>query len=155
MKQIKLRKYFKFLSTLGPLGYLPASGTFGSIVGFIAVYFLFNFIKNIFYRSLIILFLSLFCFYIIRKSYSYFFRADPREIIIDEFAGSFFVFYNLNFDFYNIIWGFIIFRFLDISKLFGISYLERKFSGAFAIIIDDIAAGILTCIVLNLYNFLF
>jgi len=45
--------------------------------------------------------------------------------------------------------SFIIFRFFDITKLYPINKLEQM-SGGFGIMMDDIAAGLLTAISINL-----
>ena len=56
----------------------------------------------------------------------------------------------------NFVWfmvGFLVFRYLDIFKPFGIRKIE-KFSGGFGIMMDDVAAGLLGCATLNAINLL-
>ena len=43
----------------------------------------------------------------------------------------------------------ILFRVFDILKPFPISYLDRKFKNGFGIVIDDVAAGIATILILS------
>ena len=47
--------------------------------------------------------------------------------------------------------GFLVFRYLDIFKPFGIKKIER-IPGGLGIMMDDIVAGIFGCIILNLIN---
>ena len=45
--------------------------------------------------------------------------------------------------------GFVIFRLLDILKPFPIGWLERRVKGGAGIVADDVAAGVLTNILLQ------
>jgi len=50
--------------------------------------------------------------------------------------------------------GFIIFRVLDIFKPYPIRLLEKHFSGGAGIVLDDVAAGILSNLVLRTILFI-
>lgn len=136
------KAFFKFMTTLGPLGYLPAPGTIGSLFSIIAVYYLNN---NIY----AIILLSILALLIIDKAYYYYSHEDPSEIILDEFIGCLIAFYGLPLNINIIILCFLIFRFLDITKILGISRSEKFFNGAWAILIDDIIAGIITNVIMR------
>lgn len=131
----------KNISTLGPLGYFVAPGTWGSLAGLIFGFFLNYYFTK--YNFLIVILTSITSLIIINKSYKLFGQNDPQEINLDEFIGMQFALLNLKINFVNYLVSFVIFRFLDITKILGIKYLE-KLPGAWAIIIDDIAAGIIT-----------
>jgi phosphatidylglycerophosphatase A len=49
-----------------------------------------------------------------------------------------------------VILGFIFFRILDIFKPFPISWLDLKVSGGLGIVADDIAAGVISNIILRI-----
>jgi hypothetical protein len=69
-------------------------------------------------------------------------KQDPSEIVLDEVAGCLITFCTLPLTPMTIIIGFILFRFFDIVKPFFIKQCENL-PGAFGIIADDIAAGVI------------
>ena len=69
---------------------------------------------------------------------------DPGCIVIDEVAGIIVALLGLPFNFAFVTAGFVLFRFFDILKPFPIGYMERKFKGGVGIVLDDVAAGILS-----------
>lgn len=68
---------------------------------------------------------------------------DPKEIVIDEWAGLF-VTYSIagSVEPWSIILGFAFFRFFDISKVGPVGAAE-KLPGAWGIMLDDVVAGVL------------
>ena len=68
---------------------------------------------------------------------------DPRVIIIDEVAGMMVALAALpvNWKVYGA--GFLLFRFLDITKPLGLRRVERL-PGSWGIMLDDLLAGLLT-----------
>ncbi|MCD6366125.1 MAG: phosphatidylglycerophosphatase A, partial [Bacteroidales bacterium] len=50
--------------------------------------------------------------------------------------------------------GFLIFRFFDILKPFPIRLIEKKIPGGAGIVLDDVAAGIFSNIVLRISIFI-
>jgi len=82
---------------------------------------------------------------------------DHKAIVWDEFVGFWitmlpaFIYVDgvSNQGGVPILWvviGFILFRFFDIIKPFPISWLDKKVSGGFGIMIDDIVAGLFAAI---------
>lgn len=143
-------RFFKHLATLGPIGYFIAPGTIASLVTIFISLFLSKLVSNAYLQLLIICLFSTFAYIVIKKCRTQFGCKDPSQIVLDEVAGCLFAFYNLPSDINIYFWAFTIFRFLDITKIFGIAHLEKKCPGAFGILIDDIAAGILTNIIIHL-----
>ncbi len=76
-------------------------------------------------------------------------RTDPSEIVIDEFVGIFFVFMYIPLTPFFIATGFVIYRIMDIFKPPPIKSLE-KLKGGWGVMLDDVLAGIYTCLVLHL-----
>lgn len=75
-------------------------------------------------------------------------RPDPQAVVIDEVAGM-----MLALCFLPVTWpvylaGFALFRFLDILKPFGLRRLERL-PGSAGIMLDDLAAGLITHLLLR------
>jgi phosphatidylglycerophosphatase A len=84
---------------------------------------------------------------------------DHKAIVWDEFVGYWItmlpllVFYpeidsTLEYPMIWIFTGFALFRFFDVLKPFPISWLDKKVSGGFGIMIDDIVAGVFSAIIL-------
>jgi phosphatidylglycerophosphatase A len=74
---------------------------------------------------------------------------DPGSIVIDEIAGMGVTFLAIPFNIYMAILGFFVFRFFDILKPFPVNYLEKRFTGGTGVVLDDVAAGIMSNLVLQ------
>lgn len=77
---------------------------------------------------------------------------DPSIVVIDEIAGQFTTFLFLApfvHDWKILLAGFILFRIFDIWKPWPISKLE-DLPGGFGIVLDDSLGGVFACIVLHL-----
>ena len=136
------------LATLGPIGYLPARGTIATLFTLFIVYFLKNF--DYLESLLFLIFCSFLIFNIVKNSLKYFKKSDPLEIVADEVLGCLITFYTIPFSKINLIIGFLLFRFFDIFKPFGIKKLE-KISGPWGILLDDIVAGLISNIFLRFF----
>ncbi len=75
---------------------------------------------------------------------------DHSGIVIDEIAGYLITMIAVPFHWKWIIAGFVLFRFFDILKPWPISWLDKKVSGGFGIMVDDVLAGIFSLICLHL-----
>lgn len=129
----------KTLATLGPLGYMPSSGTVASFVCLPIIAFLTH---NYFPFFLVIASWILVASLIIVVYAQHFFvEQDSQLIVVDEVAGIFLTFLSVSFSWPSLVIGFFLFRFFDITKCCGISYLE-KLPGAWGIVADDVVAGI-------------
>jgi phosphatidylglycerophosphatase A len=75
---------------------------------------------------------------------------DPQEIVIDEWLGMFITFSLVSTpELSHLIWGFILFRFFDITKLYPINLVE-KLPGAIGVMADDCVAGFMAAILINI-----
>ena len=147
----------EFLATVSFIGYIPfASGSFGSLVG-VAIWM---FASSWKFYPLIVLFVLIIGFF--TSDYSekkIFLRKDPSEIVIDEVSGMLvsYLFFKFMFDIRSLlilILGFAIFRFFDILKPQPIKILQRLPGGS-GVMVDDIVAGLFTCLLLNLFHYFF
>lgn len=76
-------------------------------------------------------------------------RKDPSLVIIDEVAGAYLALLGHRADPGLLVAGFILFRLFDIGKPWPVRRLERL-SGGWGIMADDLAAGIITNLLLFL-----
>ena len=79
---------------------------------------------------------------------------DPRRVVIDEWAGVLVTVAFLDNSFWWLFAGFWVFRVLDIAKPWPIRKLE-KLDGGIGIMADDVAAGIIGAIGLNVVRLIF
>lgn len=74
---------------------------------------------------------------------------DPNKVVIDEVAGqlaALLIFADVNL--WSLLAAFVLFRIFDIAKPLGIRRLEAIPNG-WGIMLDDLAAGILAAVVIN------
>jgi phosphatidylglycerophosphatase A len=79
---------------------------------------------------------------------------DPGAIVVDEFAGQWLALLAAPANPTAALAGFLLFRVFDIWKPWPVGLLERRIGGAFGVMADDLAAGVLAAAVLQftLYN---
>lgn len=73
---------------------------------------------------------------------------DSSIIVIDEVAGVWITLLASTLSPLSIVLAFVLFRVFDVLKPWPISWLDRNCSGAFGVMIDDVAAGIMAAICL-------
>lgn len=69
---------------------------------------------------------------------------DHSGIVWDEFVGYWITMIMIPVSWQSMLAGFILFRLFDIWKPFPIRWLDGNVKGGFGIMIDDVAAGLLT-----------
>ena len=79
---------------------------------------------------------------------------DPSFVVIDEIAGQLVALLFVPVTLAGTIAGIVLFRVFDIWKPFGIRRLEKLKHGV-GIMADDLAAGLLTCMILHAVNWCF
>jgi phosphatidylglycerophosphatase A len=75
---------------------------------------------------------------------------DHGGIVWDEFVGFWIAMAALPVSWISLILGFMLFRLFDILKPWPISWLDKKVSGGFGIMIDDVIAGLAAAAVIAL-----
>jgi phosphatidylglycerophosphatase A len=145
-----LRRHAVLLvATGGGIGYLPvAPGTFGSLFGLLPCWGL-SFLKTPLAAGIVLAFIGLACG-AAHAAEKYLQRKDPRHIVVDEIAGMMVTLLGLPFNPMTAVFGFIVFRVLDVLKPFPIRYAERKLPGGIGVVLDDVAAGIIGNLILRL-----
>ena len=134
-------KISKCIASLGGIGKLPASGTWGSVVALPFAWFLAGTWGLLFLvaASFILGVLT------IRPLIDGKEEKDPSFVIIDEFMGQLVVFSFIPSERITpilLIFGFLFFRLFDILKPWPASFFDRKVHNNWGVMLDDLAAGI-------------
>ncbi len=136
------------IATAGFAGRVPfAPGTFGSLIG-LPVYYIMSFLPLAIVFAGLIGFI-VFASWVAGEAEKALGDKDPGCIVIDEIAGMAVTFFALDFSWTVGIAGFVLFRFFDVLKPFPIRYLEKRYDGGFGVVIDDVAAGVISNLVLR------
>ena len=144
------KKKLLFISKLAevyPIGSAKyAPGTIASFVALIVGYlFLINF--NLFLYLLFIFIFIFFSYFLCEVHIKIHKKKDPKEIVIDEFAGQFIALLaiihtdNTLHLLLSLLLSFLLFRFFDITKIGPIKKFETL-PGGVGIMADDIIAGL-------------
>mgnify|MGYP000947227174 FL=1 len=78
---------------------------------------------------------------------------DHGGIVWDEFVGFWIAMAALPITWQSVVLGFVLFRLFDILKPWPISWLDKKVSGGFGIMIDDVIAGFAAAAVIYFLGF--
>ncbi|MCC5825794.1 phosphatidylglycerophosphatase A [Alkalimonas sp.] len=74
---------------------------------------------------------------------------DHGAIVWDEIVGLAVTMLLVPLSAWNLLLGFVLFRFFDIVKPWPIRWLDKKVAGGHGIMLDDIVAGLMACLVLH------
>lgn len=74
---------------------------------------------------------------------------DHGAIVWDEFAGLWLTLLGMQPTLLNLVLGFALFRILDIAKPWPIRVADRRVHGGLGIMLDDLLAGALACLILH------
>ncbi len=144
-----MRSLAKLLATCCYLGYIPiAPGTLGGSLLGAGIYWLFSPYKLIF--LLVTLKIIITAIWSSGKAEKEFGKKDDQRIVIDETAGMLVAMLFLpDRSLLYLGLGFVVFRVLDIVKPLGIKKLQA-IKGGWGVVADDLAAGLLTNIILRI-----
>lgn len=130
-------------------GLMPkAPGTFGTLAA-IPVYFLLKDL-SITYYIISVFILSITGVAICQYTSDKLGVHDHPGIVIDEFAGYLITMIAVPFSWLWVVIGFVLFRLFDILKPWPISWLDKKVSGGFGIMIDDVLAGVFALAIMHI-----
>lgn len=134
------------------IGYIPfASGTIGTLAALIFVLVTGVDQQGIIFTAIITTLLGVAASFRAEKLYN---KKDSGKIVIDEFSGYLVSIFFLPLTIPYLVSAFLLFRFFDILKPCPVSAAERL-PGGLGVMADDIAAGVLTCLLIHLYRMLF
>lgn len=139
----------KQIVTLGPIGWLPAAGTCGTLAAIPLLFALNKILAKISFLSDKVIYFLLFfiLLWLVQQALECFnghdqdHNDDPGSIVIDEVFGFWITLIYMPLTVPVIAIGFVYFRLFDIFKPFGIAEAEYL-PGAWGIMVDDLIAGI-------------
>ena len=140
------------LAEVYPIGnFTLAPGTLASFISTFIGFYLFKLLGLTNY--IIFLFIFILIGYLLCEIHiSVYKRKDPKEVVIDEFAGQFIAVLStissesIFITFLSLMLSFLLFRFFDITKIGPIKKLE-SLPGGIGIMADDVVAGLCAFIV--------
>ncbi len=146
-------KYFFLLFATGfGVGYSPvAPGTLGTLIAILIYYFLSE-IPPLLYEITLIGFFFL-SVWISDNAERLFGKKDDQRIVSDEIIGFLITMLWVPKTIRFIIIGFFLFRVFDILKPFPIRRLEKRLKGGFGVVLDDVAAGVYSNIILQIISY--
>ena len=147
--EFDLKQPIQFLALGFGSGLAPkAPGTFGTLAA-IPVFLLLAMLSPLFYFFMVIL-LSVVGVYICGKAAEAVNVHDHPAIVWDEFVGYFITMFMVPLSWQSVAVGFILFRLFDILKPWPISFIDKKMTGGFGIMLDDILAGAFALVIMQL-----
>jgi len=146
---VKAQKFLLSLATFFGVGKIPkAPGTWGSLAAlpFAALMML---VGPFFYMGLCLALtpLSIFAAETYEQVHG---GHDSSEIVIDEVLGMWIAIIWLPMTWQTFLIGFLLFRFFDVLKPWPISYLDRHVKGGVGVVVDDVLAGLIVNIILQI-----
>lgn len=151
--QSRLSIVCKFLASGLGLGLIPvAPGTFGSLIA-VALFYLLRYklgwSLEMFQRfSLVVAAASIPIAHVAEKAFG---GKDPGKIVIDEVAGLLFCYMFVPYSNFNLLLGFILFRILDVAKIFPARWAQDNFKGGLGVVADDLVAGLQGALILTFF----
>lgn len=138
-----MQRICKHIATLGPIGYLPAPGTCGTVASFPILYGIRTYIVQGWGidERIVLALICLGAGWCISQALPLFSEEDPSEIVIDELAGFAVTLYMMPFAWPIVFVLFVLFRVYDILKMFHVDAAQQM-PGALGVVIDDVIAGI-------------
>ncbi len=138
----------KFVTTIFGLGYSPVfPGTLAGFLAFLTYLVIIPYGFPVHFTLTILVTCLGFCFCGLAEKI--FKQKDARPIVIDDYAGVLTGLLFLPYSFKMGVAGFLVFRIMDGLKPYPIYKIEEM-PGGKAVMLDDIAAGIYTNIVLQI-----
>jgi phosphatidylglycerophosphatase A len=136
-----------WIATAGPAGYAPvAPGTFGSAVG-VGIYFLIATLP-LSSQVWVAVILTIIGVWASSIASAHFNRADPSQVVVDEVAGQVVTLVGLGRGWTTLLFGFLVFRALDIIKPWPANRFE-KLHGGIGIVADDVMAALYGQVILR------
>lgn len=144
-----MHRIWYLIATFGGIGRLPkAPGTWGTLAALPVVFLCMQLnILSYMVITFLLLMLGIFASDALgrhRESH------DDGDIVIDEVVGILITMTWLPITWQSFVFSFFLFRLLDIWKPFPIKFLDKRIKGGLGVMLDDVAAGILANVLLQL-----
>jgi len=76
---------------------------------------------------------------------------DSGRIVIDEVMGYLITMTAVPLSWQGVAAGFVLFRFFDITKIPPARFFDRRMKNGYGVVLDDVVAGIYSCIALHIF----
>ncbi len=126
----------------------PAPGTWGSLLGLVIWWFLLR-EQALWVQGLAVVMVTALGTFTTAKVIERFEVQDPAEVVVDEVAGLWIALLAAPVSWQAALLGFVLFRFFDIFKPWPVSWADTNVKGAWGVMLDDILAGGLALVVLQ------
>lgn len=147
--KFNLKDPVQFLALGFGSGLAPkAPGTFGTLAA-VPCFLLMSGLTPLIYAA-IVLVVCIAGIYICEKTANDVGVHDHGAIVWDEFAGLFITMFMVPVSWQSVVVGFILFRVFDIAKPWPISIADKKLTGGFGIMFDDILAGLFSLAIMHM-----
>jgi phosphatidylglycerophosphatase A len=162
--QFSMNKIKMIVGSSCGLGYVPLMpGTFGALPGILFYFLLWTFLPEqyLVHGLLVVIALLILLTYLLTPwAIEYWKSEDPSEFVLDEVIGFLCVpvFFPQHDFFQTALYGFILFRVLDIIKVPPANIVDKNVKGWFGIVFDDVISAGYAALVLytmEYYNILF
>ena len=137
------------IATLGGIGRLPkAPGTWGTLASLPIAYLCLH-LNILTYMTItfLLLILGIVASEALGRHRN---SHDDGDIVIDELVGILITMTWLPITWQSFVFSFFLFRLLDIWKPFPIKSLDKRIKGGLGVMLDDVAAGLLANVLLQL-----
>ena len=150
--------FHKAVATVLGLGYAPfGPGTFGTLGAVLSCYAYQAFFED--FPSVVVLVSGSIIFGVVgiwsTEVVSREWGDDPSRVVMDEYVGYLISLLFIPLNHVTLISAFILFRFFDILKPLGIGYIDKNVKGSLGVMLDDVLAGVYSCITLHLLVLIF
>ncbi len=149
MKKMPKPLWAGLIGTVFGAGLIPvAPGTFGAIAAMPVVYLMRD-------CSILIWILASVATFVIGTIAAHYIQKthpddDPQIIVVDEFVGILITFIGAPISVGSMIFGLAAFRVFDIWKPYPVGWIDKHVKGGLGIMLDDVAAGVLALVALQL-----
>ena len=144
-----MRRFVILFATWGGTGYSPvASGTVGTLAA-IPLYLVLARLPLPLYISTLVPFFFFSC-WVSGLAEEIFAEKDSGKIVIDEVVGYLVTMTGVVGSWKMVVAGFLLFRFFDIVKIQPARYCDQHLKNGYGVVLDDVVAGIYSCLALHL-----
>jgi len=144
-----MRGFVLLFATWGGVGYSPvASGTVGTLAA-VPLYLVLARLPLPLYLLTLTAFFFFSC-WIAGLAEELFVEKDSGKIVIDEVVGYLVTMAGVAVSWQAVAAGFFLFRFFDIVKVEPARSIDRHLKNGYGVVLDDVVAGIYSCLALHL-----
>jgi phosphatidylglycerophosphatase A len=145
-----LKNPFVLLATGLGSGLAPAApGTVGSLLALPIWWFLLADLPLV-YQLAFVVCITLFAMWVVERACRAAGVGDASAFVLDEYVGQWVALVAAPKTFIAVCCAFVLFRAFDIAKPWPVSWADRRLSGGLGVVLDDVLAGVLAAVVLQL-----